>query len=85
SLIIKSSFVYPYRSFEFNGEYKFYPGDINSFSKEHYITSGFNYYFRNKTIQVGYNLGYITYKNNYSNLVGQDHEMSHKIILDLNL
>ena len=70
---------------QFNGEYKFYPGDENNFSKEHYVASGFNYYFRNKTIQVGYNLGYVTYKNNYSNLVGQDHEMSHKIIFDLNL
>ena len=85
SLVIKSSFVYPYKSFELNGEYKFYPGDENAFSKEHSINAGCNYYLSNKTIQVSYNLGYVTYKNNYSNLVGQDHEMSHKIIFDLNL
>ena len=85
TITLKSSFVYPYKFIEFNGEYKFYPGDKNSVYKEHLIDTGFKLYLNNKQFQAGYNLNCVIFEKGYAEFIDEDHIITHRVTFNFDI
>lgn len=85
TIILKSAFVYPYKLIELTGEYKFYPGDENSIHKEHLVETGVNIYLHDKQIKVRYDLEYLKFSKGYSEYIGRDSYITHRVTFNLDI